>query len=146
MLTPKGELTAEISIIRNYNTSGSVTRVYPTVNGKKIAGLYTEDYVRFYVEKGVYIFGLMVPAHGRWIDKNKVKKNVQVKKRYYFLISPSFLNGFEIEEIDEAEGEKRILTSDLIQTGKISSNPDPFSKALIPVFRIMGGVDADTDQ
>ena len=135
----KSESTAEISIMRNYNIAGSTTRVYPTVNGKKIAGLYTKDYVRFYLKEGKYTFGLMQPdiIAGRWIEENSIEKNVEANKKYYFLLSPAFLS-MEIEEINQKDGESRISTSDLVQAGSLSGDPDPISTILIPVGNIMG--------
>ena len=54
----KSLATGEVSIIRNYNYGGSGVRLYPTVNNKKIAGLYTNDYIHFYLKEGTYKFGL----------------------------------------------------------------------------------------
>ncbi len=125
----KSEATAEISIIRNYNFGGSGIRLYPTVNNRKVAGLYTKDYVRFYVEEGKYIFGLSYPdvIFGKWVKEKEIKKYIKANNQYYFLLSPS-LFGMEIEEINKTDGEKRISSSTLIETGKLSSVPDCISK------------------
>ena len=134
------ESTAEISIMRNYNFVGGAIRLYPTVNGKKIAGLYTNHHVQFRLKEGKYTFGLMVPDvfFGRWVDENKIEKNVEAKKQYYFMLSPTLLEGMEIEEIDQKEGEKRISSSNLIQTGTLSDNLDPIGKVLMPIGGLMG--------
>ena len=135
----KTESTAEISIIRNYNILGSAIRGYPTVNGQKIAGLYTKDYVHFNLEEGKYKFGLMFPdvLLGVWIKENTIEKYIQAKKQYYFLITPTFI-GMEIEEISYKDGEERISSSSLINTGNLSHEPDPVVKIIKPLTDTIG--------
>ena len=135
----KSETTAEISIIRNYNFSGSGVRLYPTVNGQKIAGLYTNDYVHFYLREGKYIFGLSYPnvILGNWIKEQEIKKYVKANNQYYFLLSPSLV-GMEIEEINKTVGEKRISSSRLIEAGKLSSEPDALIKFIKPLTDTVG--------
>ena len=135
----KSQSTAEISIIRNYNFGGSAIRLYPTVNDNKIAGLYTRDYVRFYLEEGKYIFGLSYPnvILGKWVKEQEFKKCIKANNQYYFLLSPS-LFGMEIEEINKTDGEKRISLSTLIETGKLSSEPDALVKFIKPLADTVG--------
>ncbi len=135
-----GEATSEISIMRNYNFVGSGIRLYPTVNGKKIAGLFSTDYVRFRLKEGKYTFGLMVPdvIFGRWNEENKIEKKIVANNKYYFLLSPKLLDGMEIEEVDSKEGEERLSHSDRVETGNLSNDRDPIAAVLTPVANIMG--------
>ena len=137
--TQTSKRTAEISIIRNYNFSGSAIRIYPTVNDRKVAGLYTKDYIRFYVEEGKYIFGLTYPnvILGKWVKEKGIKKFVKANHQYYFLISPTLV-GMEIEEINKTDGEKRISSSTYIETGKLSDKPDLIAKTIKPLAGVVG--------
>jgi len=134
----KSNKSAEISIIRNYNFGGSAIRLYPTVNNRKIAGLYTKNYIRFYLREGKYVFGLSYPnvVFGKWVKEQAIKKYVRANNQYYFLLSPS-LFGMEIEEIDKPEGEKRIFSSTFIKTGKLSNEPDAVVKLIRPISDIL---------
>ena len=136
----KSESTAEISIIRNGNVVGSAIRYYPTVNDKKIVGLYTNDYVHFYLKEGEYKFGLTYPdvAFGRWMKGNFIKKEVKAGMQYYFLLSPTLLFTTEIEEVDKEAGEEMIPSSKLVKTGKLSDNPSSVAKAVKPIGHILG--------
>jgi len=135
----KSESVAEISIMRNYNFFGSAVRLYPTVDGKKIAGLYGKEYVRFHLEEGKHTFSIMFPdiVLGRWVEENKIEKNIEATKRYYFLLSPGIM-AMEIEEITQEQGEKRISSSDLVLSGSISDQPDALGKVLLPAFKVIG--------
>ena len=142
----KGESSAEISIMRNYNFWGGGVRLYPTVNGKKVAGLYTNHHVQFQLHEGKYTFGLMVPdvVLGIWKEENNINKNIEANKQYYFLLSPGVM-GMEIEEIDQKDAEKRLLSSNLVKTGSLSENLDPLGKVLMPIGSLMG-LDEDDDK
>jgi len=137
--TKKSKTTAEISIIRNYSFSGSAIRIYPTVNDRKVAGLYTKNYIRFYVKEGNYIFGLTYPnvILGKWVKEKGIKKLVKANHQYYFLISPT-LFGMEIEEINKTDGGKRISSSIYIETGKLSDKPDLIAKTIKPLAGVVG--------
>ena len=136
---------AEISIMRNYNYIGGGIRYYPTVNGKKIAGLYTKHHVQFRLNEGTYTFGIMAPdvLLGRWVKGNSIEKNIAANKQYYFLLSPGLM-GSEIEEITQKDGEERISSSNLIQTGTLSENLDPLGKVIMPIGKVIG-LDEDDD-
>ncbi len=137
--------SAEVTIIRNYNFFGAAIRLYPTVNGKKIAGLYTKDFVRFRLKEGKYTLGVMVPDVflGRWKEGNKIEKQVEAEESYYFLLSPLPLKGMEIEEISREEGEKRLSESTRIETGKLSSNKDPVASVIAPNAEAEGESEGD---
>ncbi len=142
----KGESFAGVSIMRNYNFWGGGVRLYPTVNGKKIAGLYTNNHVQFRLHEGKYSFGLMVPdvVLGIWKEGNSFDKNIEANKQYYFLLSPGLM-GMEIEEIEQKEAEKRLASSDLIETGSLSDKLDSLGKVLMPIGNLMG-LDEDDDK
>ena len=137
---PKSSTTAEISIVRNYNFTGAGIRLYPTINDKKIAGLYTKSYVHFNLKEGSTTFGLMYPdvVFGKWKKGNNIEKYIEAKKQYYFLVSPIILGGFEIEEIEKNDAEERISSSILIATGTYSGQTDPLGKIIHPVADLMG--------
>jgi len=136
----KSALTAEVSIIRNYNFEGSGIRFYPTVENKKIAGLYTKDYVHFYLKEGNYKFGLMVPdvIFGRWIDENSIEKKIKAEQKYFFLLSPTFISSMEIEEIEQKEAEERMASSRLIKTGTLSNEVGVVGDIIKPLSDLMG--------
>jgi len=130
---------AEISIMRNYNFVGGAIRLYPTVDGKKIAGLYTKHHVQFQLKEGKHTFGVMAPnvVFGYWTKGNSIEKDIETNKKYYFLLSPG-IAGMEIEEINQKEGLKRISSSTFTQTGTLSENQDPIGKVLMPIGKAMG--------
>lgn len=136
----KSALTAEVSIIRNYNFGGSGVRFYPTVDKQKIAGLYTKDYVRFYLKEGNYKFGLMVPdvIFGRWLDENSIEKKIGAEQKYFFLLSPTFIGTMEIEEIEQKEAEERMASSRLIKTGTLSDKAGVAVNIIKPLSNLMG--------
>jgi len=131
--------TAEIFIMRNYNFFGSAIRLYPTINDKKIVGLYTKNHVRFYLKEGKYNFGVKIPdvVFGTWAKSNTIEKVIEANKKYYFLLSLNII-GMEIEEISQKEGEKRMGTSKLIKTGSLSFSPDSVVKTIRPISDFMG--------
>ncbi len=137
------ETSGQITIIRNYNPIGSTERYYPTVNGKKVAGLYTKEHTVFQLPAGQYTIGLMFPVIGLntwWHDE--MEKTIEVNRKYYFLLSPTFklisISGVEIEEIDQIDAEKRVQRSSFIATGTVSENPDLAAKVLSIPSKIIG--------
>jgi len=139
MSEEKSKGDAEIAILRNYNLFASAVRAYPTINNQKIVGLYTKDYVHFYLKEGTYSFSLLIPdvLTGVWMEGNTIKKSIQKNQKYYFLVSP-IINGMEIEEIDQKEGKERMSTSTLIHTGSLSEELDPIARVIKPVADIIG--------
>ena len=131
--------TGEVSIIRNYNYAGSAVRLYPTVNNKKIAGLYTKDYVHFFLKEGTYKFGLMFPdvISGKWIKANFIDKQIKSNSQYYFLLSPTLFS-MEIEEIEKEDAIKRISSSTLVKTGVLSNEAGVIVNAIKPIGDLMG--------
>ena len=140
MMEPESNNTAEIFIIRNYNYIGSAIRLYPTVNDRKIAGLYTQNYIHFYLKEGSYTFSVKHTdvLLGRWIQGNIIKKIIDANKQYYFLLSPNIIMGMEIEEINDKNAEERLESSIHIQTGNLSHKPDKIVKVIQPLSDAMG--------
>jgi len=135
--------SARITIIRNYNPIGSTERYYPTVNGRKVAGLYTNEHAVFQLPVGQYAIGLMFPVIGLntwWYDE--IEKNVEANREYYFLLSPKFklisISGVEIEEIDQQDAKDRLQHSSLVPTGTVSESPDLAAKVLSIPSKIIG--------
>jgi len=143
MIDFPAETSAQITIIRNYNPIGSTVRYYPTVDGKKVAGLYTNEHTEFRLPAGKYAFGLMFPVVGLdtwWQDE--IEKNIEVNRAYYFLLSPKFklisITAVEIEEINIHDANKRLQRSTLVPTGSVSDNPDLAAKVLSIPSKIIG--------
>ena len=135
--------SAQITIIRNYNPIGSTVRYYPTVNGKKVAGLYTKEHTSFQLAAGKYSIGLMFPIIGLdtwWRDELEMK--FEAKKHYYFLLSPKFelisLPGVEIEEIEYEDASQRVKSSTLVPTGTVSQNPGIPAKIISAPSKAIG--------
>jgi len=135
----KTTTTGEVTIIRNNNFYASGVRYYPTIDDKKIAGLYTKEYVHFYLKSGVYTFGASVPniALGKWHKGKTIEKYIEKNRQYYFLISPTYTS-VTFNEIDQQDAEKRISKSRLVSTGTLSDNPDSMVEIMQPVNNILG--------
>jgi len=137
------ETSAQITFIRNYNPIGSTVRYYPTVDGKKVAGLYTNEHTIFRLPAGRYAFGLMFPIIGldRWWQ-DEMEKDIEAKRHYYFLLSPKFklinMTAVEIEEINQHDADKRVQRSTLVPTGSVSDNPDLAANVLSIPSKIIG--------
>ena len=143
----ESQSTAKIFIMRNSNPMGSGVRLYPTVNEQKVVGLYSNNYTHFNLKEGKYTFGLLFPdvVFGRWIKENNILKEIKAKKKYYFLLSPTFLGGMEIEEIEKLEAEERISSDVFIKTGKLSKEPNNVVKYVVEPLSNMMGLDEDDE-
>jgi len=132
------EESAEITVLRNYNLSGSAIRYYPTVNGEKVEGLYTNEHTIFQLTEGTYRLGIELPLIGSnsW-RKDGIEQNIQSRKKYFFLLSPKLL-GVEIEGIDENEATERLRNSTFVPTGAASGDPDATARILFSPFKFLG--------
>jgi len=129
--------TAKITVMRNSNIFGSAIRYYPTVDGKKVAGLYTKEHVVFYLPENTYRIGIKFPLVGSnaW-KEDELTKKIEASRQYYFLLSPTF-GGVEIEEVNKKQAQKQLVGSVPIKTGHASSNTDAATIIFAP-FKFIG--------
>lgn len=111
------------TILRNFNFYGAAAYYWPTVDGKVISGIFSDQYVSFNLTPGEHEVGVSCCiALAPWLyDGMKIKVVEGVRR--YFLLSPTIAGvGYaEIEEISEEEATARIAKATRIKTGFISN-------------------------
>jgi hypothetical protein len=111
-----------ITVLRDDSILGSAIHFWPTVDGKDIAGLLTNQYISFKLDHGVYKLG--VRCFGGWIQTwghDQIVIDIENNTSKYYLISPAFIGCADIEKLLEEDAEKLLKSSQRIKTGHISN-------------------------
>lgn len=114
--------TARVLILRNYNFWGGGVHLWPTLDGEDVAGLRTNEYTEILVTESVHNLGVRYYGNWKFIgwNHNEIKVDLKRGEQYYYLLSPTIIGTFEIEEIEQEKALRRIAKSKLVKPGTIS--------------------------
>jgi hypothetical protein len=114
-----------VTIMRNNNPLASGIHFWPTVDGKDIAGMHTNQHIVFFLEEGKHVLGVWCyggPWPKWWHDELEVM--IQPEQDHYFVLSPYVFGCADIEQVTSEQARKRLRESKRIKTGEISSCDD----------------------